>query len=382
MRIDRLEVRPPDASYRSFFQHANIGLYRSPPDGRLVQANPALAALNGYADEAEMLRDLEAKGNQWYVDPGRRDEFHQTIAASGRVDGFVSEVYRMRTQERIWVSENAWAVFGDDGQLQFYEGTVQDVTDRVNADRQLARARLEAEAASDAKSTFLATMSHELRSPLNAIIGFAEIIAGRLHGPNDPRYFEYAEDIRVSGVHLLALIGDILDLSKIGAGHMHLDERVIEMKSVVDRTTRLFAANLSKAKLTLVTDLPADFPLLRADPMRLGQILINLVSNAIKFTPAGGTITIAAALVDGAPTIRIKDTGAGMTAAEAARAFEAFTQLEHPLNSAVGGTGLGLPICRELAALHGGRLTIEGTKGVGTTVTLHLPLERIVTDAA
>lgn len=370
----------PDSNYRSIFENATFGLYRAMPDGTLARVNPALVALNGFASEAEMLQHIASTGNDWYVDPGRRAEFYRRMTEDGRIENFVSEVYRLRSEETIWVSENAWVVRDAEGRAIYYEGTVQDVTDRVNADRQLARARLAAEAASQAKSTFLAVMSHELRSPLNAIIGFAEIIAGRLLGPSDVRYFEYAEDIRVSGTHLLGLIGDILDLSKIGAGKMYLDERLVDLHSVAERTARLFAANLSKAQVTLDIAIPAGFPPLRADPVRLGQILINLVSNAIKFTPPGGRVTIAAATGSDSLAIRVADTGVGMSETEAARALEPFVQIDNAFDRTRGGTGLGLSICRELAALHGGRLTIDSVKDVGTTVTLHLPRDRVVTD--
>ena len=374
------EAPTPNANYRSIFENANIGLYRSTTDGRLVTANPALVALNGYADEATMIKALQETGNQWYVEPGRRAEFHRLIAEHGRVGDFVSEVYRMHTRERIWVSENAWSVHDEAGRIAFYEGTVQDVTDRVSAYRQLSGARRAAEAASDAKSTFLAVMSHELRSPLNAIIGFAEIIAGRLLGPTDPRYFEYAEDIRVSGTHLLELISDILDLSKIGAGKMHLDEQHVDISNLTRRTARLFAANLSTAQLELVNAVPTGFPILRADPVRLGQIIVNLVANAIKFTPPGGTITVNAEDTADAVLIKVSDTGIGMTAQEVARAPEPFVQSGRPFNKSRGGTGLGLSICRDLTSLHGGTLTIDSVKGTGTTVTIHLPRARIATE--
>ena len=372
-----VQIRAGGSDYRSIFENANIGLYRSAPDGTLLRANPALVALNGYPDECSLIAALASGGNQWYVDPDRRAEFHRLVEREGRVDSFVSEVYRMRTRERMWVSENAWAIRDANGDIVFYEGTVQDVTDRVNADRQLARARLQAEAASQAKSTFLAVMSHELRSPLNAIIGFAEIIAGRLLGPDDPRYFEYAEDIRVSGTDLLALIGDILDLSKIGAGKLQLVERLVDLRGIADRTARLFAANLSTAQVNLTIDIPAELPALRADPMRIGQVLINLVSNAIKFTPPGGLITIDATAGPDGVAFRVTDTGCGMSAADAERALEPFVQIANPLNEVRGGTGLGLSICRELVSLHGGSLTIESAKGAGTSVTVRLPADRV-----
>jgi signal transduction histidine kinase len=220
-------------------------------------------------------------------------------------------------------------------------------------------------------------MSHELRSPLNAIIGFAEIIAGRLLGPSDPRYFEYAEDIRVSGTHLLELISDILDLSKISAGKMHLDEQRVDLSNLTRRTARLFAANLSTAQLELVNAVQADFPILRADPVRLGQIIVNLVANAIKFTSPGGTITVNAEETADAVLVRVSDTGIGMTEQEAVRTLEPFVQIGRPFNKSRGGTGLGLSICRDLANLHGGTLSIDSVKGGGTTVTVRLPRSRI-----
>lgn len=371
-------LRPIDADYQSIFENANVGLYRSALDGRLVRANPALAMLNGYANEAEMLEDLRHNGNEWYVDPGRRAEFHRLMAQQQSVRDFVSQVYRMKSRERIWVSEKAWTVRGPDGRTLFYEGVVEDITDRVKADAELAAARIAAEAASEAKSTFLAVMSHELRSPLNAIIGFSEIIANRIYGPHDPRYFDYAEDIHASGTQLLSLIEDILDMSKIGAGHMQLRETAVSVPNLATSVLRLFAANASKAQLALTMQFPDHYPVLRGDPVRLKQVLTNLVANAVKFTPPGGSVMVGGDQTADAVRFWVADTGPGMTPEECARAVEPFVQVHDSMTVHMGGTGLGLPISRDLIALHDGTLTLDSAKGAGTRVIVALPRSRMV----
>lgn len=377
----RVEFQRLDGDYRSSFERAPVGLYRSTPDGQVVRANPALVALNGYRDERDMLDDLRSNGNDWYVDPTRRSDFHELMATQDRVQDFVSEVYRMKTRERIWVSENSWSVRAADGSLLFYEGVVEDITLRVKAQTELAQARIAAEAASEAKSTFLAVMSHELRSPLNAIIGFSEIIATRLYGPSDPRYFEYAEDIRTSGTQLLALIEDILDLSKIGAGQMHLRESAVHIPMIATSVVRLFATSAQKGDLKLIVNFPEDFPQVQGDALRLKQVLTNLVANAVKFTPAGGIISISGAVTPESLSFWVDDTGIGMTPDEAARALEPFTQIEHDMTRNRSGTGLGLPISRDLIHLHGGTLSIDSRKDEGTRVLISLPSDRVIPNA-
>lgn len=373
-----VQRRQRNADYHSIFENATVGLYRSSPDGAVLRANPALVAMNGYQNEAQMIEDLHVNGNSWYVSPTRRREFHEAMAAHDSVKEFVSEVYRMHTRERIWISENAWTVRDENGTVLFYEGVVEDISDRVKAQAELAKARVAAEAASEAKSTFLAIMSHELRSPLNAIIGFSEIIANRLYGDNDPRYFDYAEDIRVSGSQLLALIEDILDHSKIGAGQMHLREAIVDIPNIAISTVRLFAASAQGAGLRLSASFPEGYPALQADAVRLKQVMTNLVANAIKFTAPGGEVAIGGQQTGDGLCFWVTDTGCGMTAGEAMQALEPFVQIDDNMTRSKGGTGLGLPISKDLIELHGGRLTIDSEKGRGTRVLVWLPRERIV----
>ncbi|MBL8655717.1 MAG: PAS domain S-box protein, partial [Alphaproteobacteria bacterium] len=367
--------------YRSIFENANFGIYRTDANWRQLAVNPALTRINGFERPEQQIAANPAVGEKresWYVESGRRNLFRGIMAREGRIAGFESEVVRRTTGERIWVSENAWAVRDRDGKTVAYEGTVEDVTVRKHVEAALREAKAEAEAASAAKSAFLAVMSHELRTPLNAIIGFAEVVAGKLFGPHDARYFEYAEYIRQSGTHLLNLINDILDLSKIGAGQFDLQETEFELDRLAEDVVRLFAANASKGGVALV--LEGGFPQvsIRGDALRLKQVLMNLVSNAIKFTPQGGSVTLAARLTATTLCVCVSDTGIGMTPAEAKRAMEPFVQIDDGLARKHGGTGLGLPISNQLVMLHGGRLVVDSYKGKGTKVTVELPRERIV----
>ncbi|MCA3260713.1 MAG: PAS domain-containing sensor histidine kinase [Telmatospirillum sp.] len=375
----RARARAAEADYRSIFENVDFGVYRTHPDGIQLRVNAALARINGFSTVEEQIAAVVMagkSGRDWYVDPKRLEEFRVLRARDGYVRNFESEIIRRATGERAWVSEAGWEVRGPDGALIAYEGTVTDITERKMAEAQLRQAKIDAEAASAAKSAFLATMSHELRTPLNAIIGFAEIIADRLFGPNDPRYFSYARDIRASGMHLLALINDILDLSKIAAGRLELAYARIEVAPLLALVAKMFSADAAKAGIELSLEC-ADMKLaLEADPMRLQQVLMNLVSNAVKFTPNGGRVTLFAAGDAAAVRIGVLDTGIGMTQAEAASATEPFVQFDAQLTRRHGGTGLGLSICKELVGLHGGTLTIDSAKGQGTRVTAELPLAR------
>jgi PAS domain S-box-containing protein len=363
--------------YRSIFENANFGIYRTDANWQQTQVNPTLARLNGLdVPEQIAVSRVRAGGEGWYVEPGRRAEFRAIMAREGRVAGFESEIARRSDGGRLWVKENAWTVRDRDGKIVAYEGMVEDITARKQAEDALREAKAEAEAASAAKSAFLAVMSHELRTPLNAIIGFAEVIGGKLYGSSDPRYFEYAEHIRQSGTHLLTLINDILDLSKIGAGQFDLHEGDVDLAVLAGDTIKLFGASAGKGGVTLA--LAPDFPALRlrADALRLKQVAMNLVSNAIKFTPQGGRVSVGASSDADAIRLWVEDTGIGMTEREAKRAMEPFVQIDDGLARKHGGTGLGLPISKELVALHGGTLIVTSQKGKGTRVTVELPVER------
>jgi signal transduction histidine kinase len=240
--------------------------------------------------------------------------------------------------------------------------------DRQHAE---AAARREAAEANRAKSEFLAMMSHELRTPLNAILGFSEVIAGQTLGKEaSDRYSDYAQNIHDSGQHLLALINDILDLSRIEAGRVDLDPVPIDLGEIIETVTTLVSRRRGRAAIPIRREILA--PVVVLDERAAKQILVNLVGNAVKFTEAG-EVGIAARWRDGWLQIVVADTGPGMDVEEVRRAREPFCQVDMSLARRHEGTGLGLPITERLVALLGGTMEIDSTPGVGTTVTVRLP---------
>jgi len=256
---------------------------------------------------------------------------------------------------------------------------LHDITDRKRAEQAAANALQHAEAANAAKSKFLATMSHELRTPLNAVIGFAQILAKEILGPlGSDTYREYASDIEKSGQHLLAIINDILDLARIDAGQIELHESEVTVVDLLESCWRMLAQQAQEKGLEFVL-LPAEQPLvLWADQRLMRQTLLNLFSNAVKFTPDGGHIeTRVSRSEDGDVVITVKDNGIGMTAKEVKVAFEPFAQADDPLTRQYEGTGLGLSLSKSFVELHGGRIHIESTPDIGTSVALSFPASRV-----
>jgi signal transduction histidine kinase len=253
-----------------------------------------------------------------------------------------------------------------------------DITERKAVETKMAQAWAQAELANRAKSDFLANMSHELRTPLNAIIGFSEILSGEHLGPlKNARYLEYANDIHTSGEHLLSIINDVLDMSKIEAGKLDIFDEEISVRALLDGSVRMVRERARKQAVELVCTVAHPDHAIVADERAMKQCLLNLLSNAIKFSEVGGKITVDAMIDEqGRSVLTVADQGIGMTAEELERALQPFGQAHASTTRMYGGTGLGLPITQGLVEAHGGVMSIASAPGEGTRVSIILPVER------
>lgn len=349
-------------------------------DGTIEYVNPKFTELTGYSrDEAiganpRILKSGDTPANIYM-------EMWQTITQGHEWRGELRD--RRKDGTCFWASVLIAPVKDENGIATSFVAMHEDITQRREAEAQVRQAKEQAEIANRAKSELIANMSHELRTPLNAVIGFSETLLGEVFGPlGSAKNREYISDIHASGLHLLDLINDILDVSAIEAGRIELHDEQCDIRRSIDSVVRLIIPRADSGGVTIRQSIGAQMPALRADSRRLKQILLNLLSNAVKFTPEGGCVTLSAGTkADGSISISVDDTGIGMSESEVALAMTQFGQVDSGLNRKHEGTGLGLPLTQSLVALHDGTLVISSTKGVGTSVTITFPPERSIATA-
>ncbi len=367
-----------EKKYRSIWENAPAGIYQISPDGQILLANPAMVSIFGYENTDQMMREVRNAHKTLFARQKDRQGIVQKLLDDGLIVNVESEAVR-RDGVSIWVSESARAVKDDLGNIIYFEGSIENITDRKNAETALREAKISSDIASKVKSEFLANMSHELRTPLNAIIGFSEIIKNEVFGAIEQRsYWEYARDIHESGKRLLSVINDILDLSRIDAGERELNDSIIDLSKVVKVCVERAQSKADSQQQIIKIDLPENLPTLIAEEISVRQMLMNLMSNAIKFTPAGGRISVTAGLeVNGDFRLSVTDTGVGLEEEEIQRILQPFGRAEDAMTRSDSGAGLGLTLVIALMRLHSGHIDMISQKGVGTTVSLIFPAKRV-----
>jgi len=360
-------LRAAEENYRKIFENAIEGIFQISPDGHFLNANPALAAILGYPSPAELLAEVSDIGRQIYVQPARWAEFCSVMERSASVAEFECEM-RCRNGSVIWVSKHARPVCNPDGKVVYYEGALENVTTRRQAEAAMSEARDSALESARLKTEFLANMSHEIRTPMNGIIGMTGLL---LDTELSARQRDFAETIVDSSEALLKIINDILDFSKIEAGMLTFEEIDFDLNDVAEGVVDLFAGRaLSKGiemSLVIADDVPE---VLTGDPGRLRQVLANLVGNALKFTDEG-EVRVMVRMEGERPGgvmlhFEVMDTGIGISIEQQARLFQAFVQADGSTTRRHGGTGLGLAISRRLVSQMGGEVWIESEPGKGS----------------
>ncbi len=374
-----------DAMIRRTHRMMRLGhwSWEAPADGRLDQSGDF-----AYSSEAEDILGRQAcelnlsapEFAQRFVHPDDRSAYitaFEDFWYRSRDSIHMEYRYLHPTRGYLHINEIVEKMYDRDGNLTRVAGTFQDVTEARERERQLTEARNDAEIANRSKSEFLANMSHELRTPLNAIIGFSQIISGQVFGPANDRYVGYAKDIADSGDHLLNLISDILDISKLEAGKHELTDEAIEVQAEIRQCLKMVSTRATEKGIRIIVDHALDVPCLIADSRALKQVLINILSNAVKFTKRNGKIRISHYITARGFEIAVSDTGIGISDAKRASLFHPFQQADAQISRQFGGTGLGLYISKLLMALHRGTIVADSTEGTGTTMTLIFPPERI-----
>jgi PAS domain S-box-containing protein len=371
-----------EKKFRTIVENAAGGIYQLTPEGQYLSANPALARILDYGSADELLRDVRNAHAQVYKDQRDHMNFIHDLKVNGSVKNFETRAIR-KNGSLIWVNENARAVKDDEGNILYFEGSIEDITQRKEAELQLREAKIQSDLANRAKSEFLANMSHELRTPLNAIIGFSEIIKDEVFGPvGQKQYWEYASDIFSSGKYLLKIINDILDVARIDAGDRQINESLVRLDKVAKSCCDLLAPKADSGRKIIINLLDNTMTPVIGEELAIKQMLTNILSNAIKFTPEGGRITLSHEIDDeGYLRMSVTDTGVGLDEKEIEKALSPFGQIDVSLSRGTAGAGLGLTLVNSLIHLHGGRLEIFSQKGIGTTVTLVFPPSRVVRDS-
>jgi PAS domain S-box-containing protein len=374
-RFGEETLRASEERFRLLIENVrDYGIYTLDPKGFVTSWNGGAQRISGYHADEIIGKHFSVFYPESDVAAGKPAAELETAATVGKSE---EEGWRLRKSgEPVWSSAVITALREPDGRLIGFANLTRDLTERREMnERALADARriAAAEAANRAKSDFLTAMSHELRTPLNAILGYTELIADGVYGPPSEKMIGVLKRLESNGKHLLGLINDVLDLSKIEAGQLVLDLGDYSLQDVALTVHSAVEPLAADKKLAFKTEVAPGLPQGRGDERRLTQVLLNLVGNAIKFTDAG-EVTIKVAADNGSFSVAVQDTGPGISAANQAKLFQEFQQADNSITRKKGGTGLGLAISKRIIEMHGGRIWVESVVGQGSTFSFTLPV--------
>lgn len=365
-----MALRQAEHRYRDIFENAVEGIFQTTPDGRYLNANPALAEILGYESSQDLMAHLADIESQLYVDPNRRQEFIYLMQKRKLLSEFESQVYR-KDGSVIWVCENARAVYDNNNILLYYEGFVEDITKRKQAEEDIQTALHKEKELSELKSRFVTTTSHEFRTPLATILSSTELLRKYSHKLREEQKVTQLQQIQITVNHMTQLLNDVLLIGKAEAGKLECNPVPLDLVRFchdlaveIQITTNIHTIAFSSQGEC--TQACMDGKLLR-------QILSNLLSNAIKYSPQGGTVYFDLVCDRQTATFQVRDEGIGIPAADQVQLFDAF----HRANNVgtISGTGLGLAIVKKSVDLHGGKIALNSEVGVGTTFTVIIPLK-------
>jgi len=387
------EVARSEHKYRTLFEESRDAIFVTDPSGKIIDVNHAVLELFGYTKAETAQMHMQAV----YLNAEDHATLTQVLLQTGAVKDFEVPL-RKKDGTRMDCLVTATVQHDLDGHVAAYQGIIRDITARKQAERVLADysrsleqqvkerttalaeamhdaqlARHAAEAANRAKSDFLASMSHELRTPLNAILGFSEVLLEQMFGALNAKQEEYLNDIFTSGQHLLALINDILDLAKVEAGKLELELAAVDLGPLFEGCLILVRERALAHAITLSLEVAPDVGTIIADERKIKQIVVNLLANAVKFTPDHGQVGLRACRTPAGVEITVWDTGVGIAPDDQQRIFEAFQQVGSGLTRQTEGTGLGLALTKSLVELHGGTIRVDSRLGHGSAFLVTLP---------
>ncbi|WMW25100.1 ATP-binding protein [Methanolobus sediminis] len=368
-------LKENEAQLQNFIDNVPVGIYRTNYEGKMLQTNPEMAHILGMNSPKEAINYFRNMDER-YISPNRRKELITILKKQGYVNNFECELLRA-DGKHIWLLIHARTSGDIKGDKFTIDGFAVDITEHKETEIALVKAKILAEESNRTKSEFLANMSHELRTPLNSVLGFSHILMDKTFGDLNDKQMKYVDHILKSGTHLLEVINDILDISKIESGNMNYEPEYINLQQVINEVVLTMEPMIKSKFIDFKFDMESENLEVYADKTKFKQIIFNLLSNAVKFTPNNGKVWVTTKIVNNNISVSISDTGIGISPKEQELIFKPFKQVDSFYNRSYEGTGLGLAIVKHYVGMHSGEMQVESEVGKGSTFTFTMPIDSI-----